>query len=1027
MRKSFFLAVAIAATLSASATVRDTRTLSGFQKAGAEHTILRPQNILMPKGQINRAPQRITTEVDADHQIVTSNWKIMEHENGSDWLISQTFQEVNNWWYSGCDIKVCNDKFEEQATIHFDVPEGEHCNYIQPFGKITTKFFDIKEATWEMMIYVHCTTADYQGKNYIFVVNNNGEVVAQYDGYAAMWQEVGVSYNKQTRLLIGREDKTTNQMVVDVYKKAGWSGGPSVIHTFTVDTDLTNYSSGSAVNCFSIDDEAFYTVNHYEQSYADGKDENWMPTVRANNNYVVEIYDAEFNLYKTVKSPVETSDKGYCMQTFGYFSNEDLNRDYNRDGSKKLDVVISHENYFTDSSDDNYLYGWTIFDEDNKKLNKFAGRAVDWWPLNAIKGQEDQMAMYTTDEEGNGYIEVYELPSCDFVNAFDDTIEGLPITTNFNRAAVPGGYDYVISISQGFYDENKNILGVVGWFTPEGKLDKRVNFNLGPDAQYFSCALGDMMLNPYLFDTDEGMEYIYTKKVTRTGDANSLDNIVVIADADGKTIRSFAPDATYGSLGNCDILMDSEGNPNLMISFYNEDSYVYEINKYALPFTKWPGGGTGSEADPYVITSVGDLMMVKENLAANYVVANDLDFCQLGAGWTPVQHFRGTLDGQGHSFKNFYLTSDEYAAGLFGYIEGGKVKNITFERPVLNPGMHCSYAGVVGAYTSNYSEFSKITLINPQFISDSFKGTAGLISGLAGSYSTAQECYVVGANINVPEASNVGGIFGDARASGIAKACMVQGSITGKSSVGGIMGVTLAGSYPVNCHVNVAMTAENNVGALVGESRKRGTIEMNYAEGTVVATAAGEDAKLGAGGVVGYVEPKWDAESNAMAARYNISAVIVEGAGEKTSAHRIAGYTVNDYDWTAEDIRRGENFSEGGLSNNFSSAPVVKGMNTSASSADGVSISASDINEAYAAANANFAFGNTVDAPWVYSNGNLHLFFESTMTGIENCEMNGATGSRTYGEGIFDLQGRQYNAIARPGLYVINGKKVIIK
>ena len=44
-------------------------------------------------------------------------------------------------------------------------------------------------------------------------------------------------------------------------------------------------------------------------------------------------------------------------------------------------------------------------------------------------------------------------------------------------------------------------------------------------------------------------------------------------------------------------------------------------------------------------------------------------------------------------------------------------------------------------------------------------------------------------------------------------------------------------------------------------------------------------------------------------------------------------------------------------------------------------------------------------------------------TGIESVVEEGTT----VVEGIFDLMGRQYDEITVPGIYIVNGKKVVVK
>ena len=78
------------------------------------------------------------------------------------------------------------------------------------------------------------------------------------------------------------------------------------------------------------------------------------------------------------------------------------------------------------------------------------------------------------------------------------------------------------------------------------------------------------------------------------------------------------------------------------------------------------GAGSGTEADPYVITTVQQLQEMQDDLDAYYVLGNDIDASGTaswngGAGFEPVgsydpnYSFTGTLDGRGHVITGLYI------------------------------------------------------------------------------------------------------------------------------------------------------------------------------------------------------------------------------------------------------------------------------------------------------------------------------------------------------------------------------------
>ena len=72
----------------------------------------------------------------------------------------------------------------------------------------------------------------------------------------------------------------------------------------------------------------------------------------------------------------------------------------------------------------------------------------------------------------------------------------------------------------------------------------------------------------------------------------------------------------------------------------------------------WAGGGSGSVDDPYVISNVEELQAIQDDLAAHYVLGNDIDasgtaLWNNGSGFAPIgppaDPFTGVLDGRGHA------------------------------------------------------------------------------------------------------------------------------------------------------------------------------------------------------------------------------------------------------------------------------------------------------------------------------------------------------------------------------------------
>lgn len=190
------------------------------------------------------------------------------------------------------------------------------------------------------------------------------------------------------------------------------------------------------------------------------------------------------------------------------------------------------------------------------------------------------------------------------------------------------------------------------------------------------------------------------------------------------------------------------------------------------------GGGTGTQEDPWLITSQGDLIALAEFLnsgkaeefdAGNNSIGNchgyyfkqtaDIDLT--GVAWEPIgysgsYYFAGNYDGDGHTISNATSTGKKddkghATAGIFGWVAFGSVENLHVKNAnfVATGQNEYSYVGgFAGAMTQ-----SKLTIQNCYVyqVTPSIEGTAasytkgtGVFAGdLAGADSTIVDtnCY----------------------------------------------------------------------------------------------------------------------------------------------------------------------------------------------------------------------------------------------------------------------------------------------
>jgi hypothetical protein len=207
-----------------------------------------------------------------------------------------------------------------------------------------------------------------------------------------------------------------------------------------------------------------------------------------------------------------------------------------------------------------------------------------------------------------------------------------------------------------------------------------------------------------------------------------------------------------------------------------------------------------------------DLDKVRDNLAGNYTLMNDLDSttagyewlagptANWGKGWEPIgwqpigswgtEGFNGTFDGQGYEIRDLFINRpDQDLIGLFCGV-GGYIKDL----------------GVVNAYVVG----------------------ANVTGGLAaGSGGTVSYCYFSG---SVTGYAYVGGLVGSNGGPGTVSYCYFNGSVTGNMYVGCLVGFN---SYAVvsNSYSSGSATGGGAVGGLVGVN-ERGYVSNSYSAGS---------------------------------------------------------------------------------------------------------------------------------------------------------------------------------------------------
>ena len=238
--------------------------------------------------------------------------------------------------------------------------------------------------------------------------------------------------------------------------------------------------------------------------------------------------------------------------------------------------------------------------------------------------------------------------------------------------------------------------------------------------------------------------------------------------------------------------------------------------------------GSGTETDPYQISTADGLKWFRDKVN-NAKTPDETKICVeltedidlSGEEWSPIGigqgvywgslSYSGTFDGKGHTIKNLSIdNSSANFVGLFGYVLGGTIRNLTVSGSVKGSGHTGGIAG--GADGGTFENCANLCVVQ----SDSTEGgTTGGIIGFALNMD-----YVL-----------------------IVRDCYNVGSITGRHA-GGIIGQCSWHETISNCYNAGTVTGTANAGAIIGSYSSDKISNCYYLDGSVIRKGRGDKASI---------------------------------------------------------------------------------------------------------------------------------------------------------------------------------------
>lgn len=968
------------------------------------------------KASAERANAPVTT-VDAELP-AASSFGTLDGPDGTTWTYTIDVT-TSGRFYTSAAVSVYDAQQQKIGgfSTQFDaahLPENvTGINSVQVNPLITQKFFNM-DASYELMLYIHATTADYTGYTYneVYSLTNSvdNEPIIRIPGNQVMAQNTAADAWSENYTMVFYRDSTSTDgnyyNCFDIYEWAQYGNGQKAtcVHTFAVPYRYIESSGGNffpiilsqrlVQGTYNMQPKPVYALAQYEKPFFTEEsryDETPQPT--PDNNLVITLIDHQFDTISTTLIPCPTTE-GY-LYTFPYIGGLRYEEDFYYNDTVPTFIVTF--DYYETASDD-FLSSYYVYNVEGERINTIAELTSDNLWLSDVRGQESQFCFLYTSDENNTAFKFVNFPSCEEVLTIPTTLGSDQLSANLDRYPVGDSYQYAVSLSHGSSDDEGNTYHTIAWVNLKGEIDHYDRLNLGQDISLANPYINATALNPYLFNTDADREYMVLVKRLIDASGSAADEVLYVVNTNGERLLELGPDDEKGTLLTI-MLLNADTDPALAVVYYNSADDTYIPTFVNLPLNQF-AGGSGTEEDPYLIATAGDFAQIKNAPTSHFRVINDLDFGALVPFEGISTTFSGTLDGQDHILTNLVLDNN----GLFTNIaEGGTVSNLQIYRPEIELESALQAGIVAGNIITAGTTVENIRVYYPVVTApEDYSGYFGGIVGSASVNSVITQCFVSGAVFDLGNGT-VGGIVGQTRTGVEVKACAFIKGLMHGNIAGGIVGETTTGDEKINNnHSDVRMVGAEAAGGIVG-SNARAIITNCVADGELVAT--GSRFQSGVGGIAGIHETAYETTGPAVTIGNNLVGVTAitslpdEGVQTEPIAHRIVGQSSGDektLDWDAMNSWTQEEWdafyagekegiyiygaAETTLKSNYvysDLAVINANIEAKDTTVEGATILAADLTSEFLTG-LNFAAGTTVAAPWVHS-ANPHLWYETTV------------------------------------------------
>lgn len=170
------------------------------------------------------------------------------------------------------------------------------------------------------------------------------------------------------------------------------------------------------------------------------------------------------------------------------------------------------------------------------------------------------------------------------------------------------------------------------------------------------------------------------------------------------------------------------------------------------------------------ISSADQLNSIRNNLSGKYILTEDIDLTEYtkeggifdtGNGWTPIDNFTGTFDGNGHRIIGMHIYGKIDTVGLFGTVSGATIKNLSLTDVDIE--MNTNYGDYTGALVGtcgNNTQISGIYVDGLISVSDGGACLGGIIGRIWNAEQNIVQNCINNCSVSNSYSGYLGGIVG---------------------------------------------------------------------------------------------------------------------------------------------------------------------------------------------------------------------------------------------------------------------------